>query len=216
MQIPDVITPEACLSRSFTVNHKDSSWTQTMSSPAPAIRDQLNAALADKASHYWDTLNAYLGGKISRVEFEELVREVIDNPNLGECISIHMRMHICLYVDYFSLVQLHNSLIISVLGSSLHHAPPTPPPDAPGKPLRKKRRVVGGEVDEATQSSRLKQWAVGVGKRERERIKALETISKTKQVGPRPELDEIASERGVQLVPEGRGQKQKPIHRGSS
>lgn len=187
-----------------------------MSSPAPAIRDQLNAALADKASHYWDTLNAYLGGKISRVEFEELVREVIDNPNLGECISIHMRMHICLYVDYFSLVQLHNSLIISVLGSSLHHAPPTPPPDAPGKPLRKKRRVVGGEVDEATQSSRLKQWAVGVGKRERERIKALETISKTKQVGPRPELDEIASERGVQLVPEGRGQKQKPIHRGSS
>lgn len=107
-------------------------------------------------------------------------------------------------------VQLHNSLIISVLGSSLHHAPPTPPPDAPGKPLRKRRRTVGGDVDDTSQSSRLKQWAVGVGKKERERIRALEMMSLMDQGIPRPELNEISCERGIQLVDEGRGQMPVP------
>lgn len=65
-----------------------------MSSPAPAVRDQINAALVNKAGQYWDTLSAYLGGKISRVEFEELAREVIDTPHLGAYRSVLAIFHV--------------------------------------------------------------------------------------------------------------------------
>ena len=59
-----------------------------MTSPAPAIRDQLNIALGNRSAQYWDILNVFLGGKISRTEFEELIREVVDTPNLGmSCLS---------------------------------------------------------------------------------------------------------------------------------
>lgn len=54
-----------------------------MSSPAPAVRDELTSALGNKSTHYWDTLSSYLGGKISRTEFEELIREAVDTPHLG-------------------------------------------------------------------------------------------------------------------------------------
>ncbi|KAI5124209.1 hypothetical protein M0805_005059 [Coniferiporia weirii] len=156
-----------------------------MSSPAPAVREELNSALGGKATHYWDTLSLFLGGKISRVEFEELVREAVDTPHL---------------------VQLHNSLIISVLGSSLHHAPPTPPPDAPGKPPRKRRRTLpDSDTDAATvRSTRLKMWVVGMGRKERERAKALEATARGAERHTGPEVDEIARERGVRLLPEGR------------
>jgi hypothetical protein len=99
-----------------------------------------------------------------------------------------------------------------VLGSSLHHAPPTPPPDAPGKPLRKRRRThrYVGEAD--TDSSlmrfpRLKRWVIGMGRKERERVKALETAASSVENCPKPRLDvnEIAADRGVQLIPEGKG-----------
>ncbi|KAH8116260.1 transcriptional regulator of RNA polII, SAGA, subunit-domain-containing protein [Phellopilus nigrolimitatus] len=160
-----------------------------MSSPAPALRDELTAALGSTSAHYWDTLSSYLSGKISRVEFDELVREAVDTPHL---------------------VQLHNSLIISVLGSSLHHTPLTPPPDAPGKPPRKRRRTLpypGAEADgdaAALRSSRLKRWTVGMGRRERERVKAFEAASAVgSRHGRKSVVDEIARERGVELVPEG-------------
>lgn len=54
-----------------------------MSNLAPAIRDELNVDLGDRSAYYWDTLNSYLAGKISRVEFEEQIREVVDTPHLG-------------------------------------------------------------------------------------------------------------------------------------
>lgn len=59
-----------------------------MTSPAPAIRDQLNSALGSKSAQYWDVLNAFLGGKISRIEFEELIREVVDSPTLGTVLFL--------------------------------------------------------------------------------------------------------------------------------
>ncbi|EJD07386.1 uncharacterized protein FOMMEDRAFT_164367 [Fomitiporia mediterranea MF3/22] len=158
-----------------------------MSTPAPAIREELTVALNGKANHYWETLSAYLGGKISRVEYEEIIRQALTTSHL---------------------VQLHNSLIISVLGSSLHHAPPTPPPDVPGKPPRKRRRTAANaDADDASasaHSTRLKMWAVGMGRRERERVKALDTGARAGVKRPRHELDEIVQERGVQLLPEGK------------
>lgn len=44
-----------------------------------------------------------------------------------------------------------------------------------------------------------------MGKRERERVKALEAIGRASNRWPKNALDEITQERGVQLVPEGKG-----------
>ncbi|KLO11612.1 hypothetical protein SCHPADRAFT_921686 [Schizopora paradoxa] len=162
-----------------------------MSTPSSTLRDEINAALGPKASVYWQTLNQYTSGKISRVEFEELVREAVDTPHL---------------------VQLHNSFIISIIGSSLHHAPPTPPPEAPGtsKPPRKRRQTIQGKAlvngDDSTEhedgslrSVRLKRWTVGVGKKERERIRNMEKSIPDKDRKPLSLRDEINQERGLAL-----------------
>ena len=108
---------------------------------------------------------------------------------------------------------MHNSLIISILGTSLHHAPPTPPPDTPGngKPPRKRRRILPHQdfgIDAESgmiRSPRLKRWTVGMGRKERERIKAFQAKARAIERGPREETDEIARERGVVLLREGRG-----------
>ena len=118
-------------------------------------------------------------------------------------------------------VQLHNTLIASILGSSLHQPPPTPPPDAPGrtKPTRKRKRTLpyqgpdaagkNGEMESGTlRSTRMKRWTVGMGKKERERIKALETLAIIN--GPerplRIDMDEISRERGLALPRERGGE----------
>ena len=54
-------------------------------------------------------------------------------------------------------------------------------------------------------STRLKMWTVGAGKKERERVKALEAASRAGVPVNRRMLDEIAQERGVRLLPEGKG-----------
>ena len=45
--------------------------------PTPTIKNELQLALGDKADTYWDTLNQYLCGRISRVEYDEQIREVV-------------------------------------------------------------------------------------------------------------------------------------------
>ena len=115
-------------------------------------------------------------------------------------------------------VNLHNALLISIIGSSSHHAPPTPPPDGPGKakPNRKRRRTlpyqgVSENDDQGTlRSPKLKRWIIGMGRKERERIRALEKSQlengENGAIAPRLyPLDEIAAERGVMLLPEGKG-----------
>jgi hypothetical protein len=111
----------------------------------------------------------------------------------------------------YDLVQLHNALIISLFDPSTHKvAAITPPPEVPKGPTRKRRRLLPyqGEDEDLNsdlRSERLKQWVVGVGKRERERIRGLHTLALSTESRPRPETDEIARERGVQLLPERGG-----------
>ncbi|CAL1714736.1 unnamed protein product [Somion occarium] len=156
-------------------------------SPTATIKAQLTASLGPKAPTYWSVLKQYLSGSISRGEFDEQIKE-------------------CLGKDNLHLIQLHNSLIVSLFDTSAHLAPPTPPPDAPHLPPRKRRRTLPYEDPDghstSLRSSRLKQWTVGVGRRERERVKGLESLSLTTERRPRKDKDEIAAERGVQLLPE--------------
>ena len=108
-------------------------------------------------------------------------------------------------------MQLHNALIVSIFDPSTHLvAALTPPPDVPKGPPRKRRRLLpyqGPDPDEpiTLRSSRLKRWAVGIGRRERDRIRNLKPVALSSKRVPRPEVDEIANERGVRLLSERGG-----------
>ena len=109
-----------------------------------------------------------------------------------------------------SLVTLHNSLIVSFFDTSAHLAPPTPPPEAPKPPTRKRKRTLpyqGPDDDTATlRSSRLKQWTIGMGRKEREKFRHLGSAALTSERRPLRDRDEIAAERGVVLLPERGGE----------
>ncbi|KAI0923794.1 hypothetical protein AcW1_006656 [Taiwanofungus camphoratus] len=166
------------------------------------IKNQLSASLGPKAQAYWAALKEYLSARISRTEFDEQAKECLDTTHL---------------------VQLHNALIVSLFDTSAHLAPPTPPPDLPKPPPRKRRRTLpyqgSDNSDPATlRSSRLKKWTVGMGRHERERIRVLESYASGIERRPQKAKDEIAAERGVQLLPE-RGEppgSRLPLHLASA
>ena len=113
------------------------------------------------------------------------------------------------------LVQLHNSLIISLFDFTVHRRPPTPPPDVSKPPPRKRRRTLPyqgpDDTDDTLRSSRLKRWTVSLGRRERERIRGLQNIP-TERPRPRKETDEIARDRGVVLLDEHGGTRHHSTH----
>jgi len=156
-------------------------------SSTTTIKSQLALALGPKAPLYYKTLQEYLSARISRIEFDDKIKDCLGRENIVA-------------------IQLHNSLIVSLLDPSAHLAPPTPPPDAPALPPRKRRRTLPyqGEEDDITtlRSARLKRWTVGLGKRERERLRGLEATALSTERRPRRERDEIAAERGVVLLEE--------------
>ncbi|KAL4063127.1 transcriptional regulator of RNA polII, SAGA, subunit-domain-containing protein [Scleroderma yunnanense] len=150
-------------------------------SSTSTIKGQLHLALGTKAKAYFDALSQFVSAKISRAEFEDAVRHALDAPHL---------------------VQLHNSLIISLFDFTVHRRPPTPPPDVPKLPPRKRRRTLPyqgpDDTDGTLRSTRLKRWTVSLGQRERERIRNLQSTGVER---PRPR-DEISADRGVVLLPE--------------
>ncbi|OJT06384.1 hypothetical protein TRAPUB_2758 [Trametes pubescens] len=155
-------------------------------SSTTTIKNQLSTALGPKAPPYFSVLKDYLSGHISRTEYDDQVKTHLDSTHL---------------------VQLHNTLIVSLFDTSAHLAPPTPPPDVLKPPSRKRRRTLPYQgpdaMDEGTlRSARLKKWTVGLGRRERDRIRALETVALNEPVVPKDYTDEIAAERGVTLMQE--------------
>ncbi|PFH51884.1 hypothetical protein AMATHDRAFT_74582 [Amanita thiersii Skay4041] len=160
-------------------------------SSTSTIKGQLTMNLGPKAPQYFSTLKAFVSGKISRQEFDDRVRQVLDST---------------------SLIQLHNALIISLFDATavLKRPPTPPPPPAPKPPPRKRRRLLlpyqGPQTSEdarTLRSMRIKRWTLLMGKRERERILSIQNIQSFIDPPPaRPELDEIDRERGVLLLPE--------------
>ncbi|KAG6890309.1 hypothetical protein C0995_009515 [Termitomyces sp. Mi166 len=151
-----------------------------MSLPSTSkIKASLTEQLGTNAPQYFAAIKSFVTGQTSRIEFEEAVRQYLSVP---------------------SLVQLHNALIISLFDCTIHRHPPPPIPiSAPvhKQPPLKRRRT--DDYNHALRSTRLKRWTLGTGKRERERIRALET---TEPPTPPLQTDEISSERGVVLLPE--------------
>lgn len=132
-------------------------------------------------------------------------RHSLTPRNYVRCISIRVLLCLNSWV-----VQLHNTLIVSLFDTSAHLAPPTPPPDVPKPPPRKRRRTLpyqGNDGNDTTtlRSDRLKRWTVGLGRRERERVRQLAHLAVPLESRPHHYKDEIAAERGVQLIPERGG-----------
>ncbi|KAK2463700.1 hypothetical protein APHAL10511_004451 [Amanita phalloides] len=160
-------------------------------SSTSTLKGQLTAHLGPKAPQYFDTLKEFVSGRISRQEFDESVRRVLDSNNL---------------------IQLHNALIISLFDATAAlKRPLTPPaPAAPKPPPRKRRRLLlpyqgpqTAEEGRTLRSTRMKRWTLLMGKRERERIVAIENLAPVVEPArPRAELDELERERGVVLLSE--------------
>ncbi|ESK96417.1 hypothetical protein Moror_6925 [Moniliophthora roreri MCA 2997] len=150
------------------------------------IKQQLSSNLGPNAFKYFDCLHSFVTGQISRIEFDDTLKPILDAPNL---------------------IQLHNALIISLFDSRSHKRHITPSTDAPKPPPRKRKRTLpyqGPETsdeDLGLRSTRLKRWTVSLGKPERERIRSL-TTSNPPVDPPRKDTDEIARERGVVLLQE--------------
>ncbi|RPD64413.1 hypothetical protein L226DRAFT_533693 [Lentinus tigrinus ALCF2SS1-7] len=155
-------------------------------SSTSTLKAQLSNALGSEAPAYFKVLKEFLSGHISRNEFEEVLKKVLQ--------------------DNLYLLFLHNALIVSLFDMSAHLAPVTAPLlDVPKPPPRKRRRTLpyqGQDDLEMTtlRSERLKKWTVGLGRHERDRIRALEAVASNEPPQPRPYTDEIAAERGVQLL----------------
>ncbi|KIP10044.1 hypothetical protein PHLGIDRAFT_125872 [Phlebiopsis gigantea 11061_1 CR5-6] len=157
-------------------------------SSTTTIKTQLSQALGPKTEVYYKILQEYFSAHISRLEFDEQIKD-------------------CLGKDNIPLLQLHNSFIVSLLDPSAHLAPPTPPPDAPKSPSRKRRRTLPyqGEDDAdavSLRSERLKRWTIGMGKRERDRLRSLDAVALSTERSPRKDRDEIAADRGVVVLHE--------------
>ncbi|KAH9935941.1 transcriptional regulator of RNA polII, SAGA, subunit-domain-containing protein [Epithele typhae] len=156
-------------------------------SSTATVKNQITTALGPKASLYFGVLKEYLSGRISRNEYDEQVKTHLDSTHL---------------------LQLHNALLVSLFDTSAHLTPPTPPPDVPKPPSRKRKRTLPYQgpdphYDPATlRSERLKKWSVGLGRRERDRIRALEAMALNEPPQAKSYVDEIAAERGVELLKE--------------
>lgn len=164
-------------------------------SSTSTIKQQITHALGpEKSPKYFSTLQFFVKGHISRAEFEDVICGLLDVP---------------------SLIQLHNALIISLFDATavLKRPPTPPPPPIPKTPPQKRRRILLPYQGPATpddartfKSSRMKRWALAVGRKERDRLRNINIVASAQDPQrPRKDCDEIVRERGVALLPERGG-----------
>ncbi|KIY70309.1 hypothetical protein CYLTODRAFT_347955 [Cylindrobasidium torrendii FP15055 ss-10] len=146
-----------------------------------SIKQQLTALLEDKSPAYFHILGQFVAGKLSREEFEDQLKPILDAQ---------------------TLLQLHNALIISIFDARSFRRPATPPPEVAKPNPRKRRRTLPyqgpDDHSRSIRSERLKRWTMTMGKHERHRIAGLRSM----EPQPRLDLNEIAMDRGVSLLPE--------------
>jgi hypothetical protein len=145
------------------------------------LKAQLKASLGPNSDRYFSVLSQFICGLLSRVEFEEAVRQHLTTQHL---------------------LQLHNALVISLFDASSHQRPRSPPPGSPTRHQRKRLRIwpyQGPGENEGPRSSRLKRWVVGVGRKERDRTRSLQNAP---SVSARLDRGEIARERAIVVLPE--------------
>jgi hypothetical protein len=53
-------------------------------STTTTIKAQLSSALGEHEEKYWETFRLFLYGQLSRIEFEDTIKESLHTPQLGE------------------------------------------------------------------------------------------------------------------------------------
>jgi hypothetical protein len=188
------------------------------------LKQQLVTHLGPKAPIYFDSLQAFVSGKISRGEFEDGVKQVLTSSALRE-YQPRFRTRLS---SHASPVQVHNALIISLFDATAAYKrsaaaavqsqeqTATPPPTTATKPPpRKRRRTLlpyqGPGVSEdarSLRSMRLKRWVLAMGRKERERVKALYRVT----IGPTPPpATPPVPNQGAPMVVDGQPQPPMPI-----
>lgn len=137
------------------------------------IKQKLHDALGEAGLPYWKTLNAYLLGQVGRDELANLVRGWLkgDDRKWHFSFAVYREIPRVLIVT----VLLHNQLLKSLLHNA--SSPQVSHPASSPLSMHKRRR---GGVDAPDFDSdatfieprdRVRQWVMGMGGRERERVR---------------------------------------------
>ncbi|KAJ2927819.1 hypothetical protein H1R20_g9277, partial [Candolleomyces eurysporus] len=210
------------------------------------LKQQLINNLGPKYPVYHEALQNFATGKISRVEFEDTVKQVLTTAAL-------LQIHNALIISLFDATAAYkrNAAVAAATSQSHDTTATPPPPTVPKAPLRKRKRTLlpyqGPDVSEderSLRSMRLKKWVLAMGRKERDRLKnlpnttvnpSLPSVAQPPSTAlptpvavegqpppppppivaqphlppplinpgrPRPELDEISSERGDNQAPD--------------
>lgn len=180
-------------------------------SSTATLKGQLIKNLGSNARQYFDALSHFISGRTSRAEFEQVTKNVLTSANL--CGSFLAQVPDKLSIQ--NSVQLHNAMIISLFDATatLKRPPSPPPPTLTKRPPTKRRRTLlpyqgpnFSDQDRTIRSARMKRWALTLGRKERERLKTMQNLpSGVDPPRPRKDMDEIACERGVELLTERGG-----------
>ncbi|TEB21817.1 hypothetical protein FA13DRAFT_1741556 [Coprinellus micaceus] len=171
------------------------------------LKQQLVTHLGPKAPIYFDSLQAFVSGKISRGEFEDGVKQVLTSSAL-------LQVHNALIISLFDATAAYKRSAAAAVQSQEQTATP-PPTTATKPPPRKRRRTLlpyqGPGVSEdarSLRSMRLKRWVLAMGRKERERVKALYRVT----IGPIPPPDTpLVPNQGAPMVVDGQPQPPVPI-----
>ncbi|KAK8858465.1 hypothetical protein IAR55_002692 [Kwoniella newhampshirensis] len=139
-----------------------------------SIKQELHDALGENGLPYWKAMNGYLLAQIGKGELEGMVKGWLKGDKLD----------------------LHNKLLLSLLNNA--GAPPQhQQPVSPLTQLRKRKRVGPDDpefdIDDTTiqPKSRVQQWVMGMGSRERARVRRAVIGKQTEEDGD-GEVDEAS------------------------
>jgi hypothetical protein len=78
-------------------------------SSTSTLKAQLKGHLGPKADLYFSTLNHFVSGQTSRVEFEESIRAILDAPNLGGHVPVLLN---CRSPTHSTIAQRVNNFLV--------------------------------------------------------------------------------------------------------
>ncbi|KAK9478775.1 transcriptional regulator of RNA polII, SAGA, subunit-domain-containing protein [Lipomyces japonicus] len=148
------------------------------------LMNGLKRALDDKWSHYRDVITAFLTGRLSRIELESELSQLLDR----------------------SMVRMHNQFLLASVANSLRD----PPPSMNGLVAWRKAKEIPVRVNKHGVDplvAKLKGEIMGLTPRERRRIKAITRDAGKK--GPVPSTIVLTRQAKLPLIPNSKDNKDK-------
>jgi transcriptional coactivator HFI1/ADA1 len=136
--------------------------------PAPRLSieatvEQLSAALGEKWDEYGRELNLFIMGKRTRMELQDMLDQVLTDA---------------------SLKKLHNNLLMGILANASRDPPPVSGSFLGWNRNKKRKEPMTARTRSQGKQKRLKTEIMGLGPRERNRIKSFKAINELDPVSP--------------------------------